>query len=111
MEISRDLPTRDAAGESNEKDVEDNVGLEQHATRNSLNRQLSGPPYSVFSSGTKMWIVFLVSISALISPFGATTFYPALNVLSDKLHVTPAMINISITTYMVGAERHHTCAD
>ena len=54
-----------------------------------------------------MWITFLVSVSALISPFGATTFYPALNVLSDVLHVTPTMTNISITTYMVSIATLH----
>lgn len=61
----------------------------------------SEPPHSVFTKGMKIWIVFLVSISALISPFGATTFLPALNILSDVLAITPAQVNISVTTYMV----------
>lgn len=78
------------------RDVEKSDG-----SPNELQRQVSGPPYSVFTRGEKVWITFLVSVSALISPFGATTFYPALNVLSDVLHVTPTMTNISITTYMV----------
>jgi hypothetical protein len=69
--------------------------------KHPLVREISGPPYSIFGPGTKMWIIFLVSISALISPFAATTYYPALNVLSDVLHVTPTMVNISITTLMV----------
>jgi hypothetical protein len=69
--------------------------------KHPLVREISGPPYSIFGPGTKMWIIFLVSISALISPFAATTYYPALNVLSDVLHVTPTMVNISITTFMV----------
>jgi hypothetical protein len=77
------------------------VGTEQHEKRHPLVREISGPPYSIFGPGTKMWIIFLVSISALISPFAATTYYPALNVLSDVLHVSPTMVNISITTYMV----------
>lgn len=66
-----------------------------------LRREVSGPPYSIFTSGQKIWIIFLVSVSALISPFGATTFLPALNVLSDVLHISPTQVNISITTYMV----------
>ncbi|PVI01598.1 MFS general substrate transporter [Periconia macrospinosa] len=66
-----------------------------------LQRQVSGPPYTVFTRGERIWITFLVSVSALISPFGATTFYPALNVLSDVLNVSPTMTNISITTYMI----------
>ena len=77
------------------------VDIQENEKRHSLVREISGPPYSIFGSGTKLWIIFLVSISALISPFAATTYYPALNVLSDVLHVSPTMVNISITTFMV----------
>ncbi|KAF2009885.1 MFS general substrate transporter [Aaosphaeria arxii CBS 175.79] len=67
----------------------------------TLNREVSGPPYSAFSNGMKWWIIFLVSISALISPFAATLYYPALNVMSDVLHISPTMTNVSLTTYMI----------
>lgn len=67
----------------------------------ALTRTLSGPPYSIFSHRTKIFIVASVSISSLISPFGATTFYPALNTLAADLHVTPTLINLSLTTYMI----------
>jgi hypothetical protein len=77
------------------------VDLEQNAMGESLSRVASGPPYSIFSHRTKLFIVASVSVSALISPFGATTFYPALNVLAAQLNVTPAMVNLSLTTYMV----------
>jgi len=76
------------------------IGIENEK-RHPLAREISGPQYSIFRPGTKMWIIFLVSISALISPLAATTYYPALNVLSDVLHVSPTMVNISITTFMV----------
>jgi hypothetical protein len=79
------------------------VGIEKHAPKETLQRQASGPPYSIFSSRMKAWIIFLVSISALISPFGATTVLPALNVLTDVLDITPSKANISITTYMVSS--------
>jgi hypothetical protein len=74
----------------------------------ALRRETSGPPYSIFSHRMKMWIIFLVSISAVISPFAATTYYPALNVMSDVLHVSSTMTNISITTYMacIGSFEH-----
>ncbi|KAF2731266.1 MFS general substrate transporter [Polyplosphaeria fusca] len=101
MEISRASPAQGALEPTDTAHAEQNIDIEKHATHNSLHSQVSAPPYSVFSNAMKMWIVFLVSVSALISPFGATTFYPALNVLSDRLHVSPAMINISITTYMI----------
>lgn len=61
----------------------------------------SGLPYTIYNYKTKMFIVASVSVSSLISPFGATTFYPALNTLADQLNVTPTMVNLSLTTYMV----------
>ena len=66
-----------------------------------IERTVSEAPYSIFSPATKTWMIFLVSVSALISPFAATTYYPALNVLSDVLSISPTMVNVSITTYMV----------
>ncbi|KAF1948790.1 MFS general substrate transporter [Byssothecium circinans] len=94
-------PTAENAVQTAESKSQEAKDIEKNAEETALQRQVSGPPYSIFTPGQKMWIVFLVSVSALISPFGATTFYPVLNVLSDVLHVTPTMTNISITTYMI----------
>ena len=74
---------------------------EDNGNRLALRRTISGPPYTIFSRKAKTFILVSVSISSLISPFGATTFYPALNVLAKDLHVTPSLINLSLTTYMV----------
>ncbi|EDU50639.1 conserved hypothetical protein [Pyrenophora tritici-repentis Pt-1C-BFP] len=100
--------TRDAASEEHvdlnsekERGEEADVDVERVGVQPGLQRTLSEPPYSVFSKGMKTWIIFLVSISSLISPFGASMFLPALNVLSDVLHITPSQVNISITTYMI----------
>ncbi|KAF1349330.1 MFS general substrate transporter [Lizonia empirigonia] len=84
-----------------EQDAAPELDIEKHGPRETLQRQVSGPPYSVFSSRMKTWIIFLVSISALISPFGATLVLPALNVLTGVLDITPTKANISITTYMI----------
>ncbi|KAF1829805.1 MFS general substrate transporter [Decorospora gaudefroyi] len=78
--------------------LQENTDLENE---NGLEQQTSEPPWSVFSKRMKIWIIFLVSVSALISPFGASMFLPALNVLSDVLEISPTQVNISITTYMV----------
>ena len=81
-------------------EVDDAHDVEETKDRPDLNRVVSGPPYTIFSPKTKMFIVLSVSVSGLISPFGAVTFYPALNVLAEQLNVTPSMINIALTTYM-----------
>lgn len=75
--------------------------IEKSPIGEELTQTVSAQPYSIFSRKTRIFIVIAVSVSALISPFGATTFYPALNVLSAQLNVTPASVNISVTTYMV----------
>ncbi|KAF1925372.1 MFS general substrate transporter [Didymella exigua CBS 183.55] len=96
MYVSADTKAPDVA-----RDASPEVDIEKNGPRAAIQRQVSGPPYSVFSSRMKTWIIFLVSISALISPFGATTMLPALNVLTDVLDITPTKANISITTYMI----------
>ncbi|KAF2025807.1 MFS general substrate transporter [Setomelanomma holmii] len=77
------------------------MDVEKIGRPETLERQVSEPPYSVFSKGMRIWIIFLVAVSALISPFGGVTFLPALNVLSDVLHISSAQVNIAITTYMI----------
>ncbi|KAH8732878.1 major facilitator superfamily domain-containing protein [Phaeosphaeriaceae sp. PMI808] len=83
------------------KDREIDKDIEKGETPGAVHGQISEPLYSVWSKGAKIWIIFLVSVSALISPFGATTFFPALNVLSKVLDITPTQVNLSVTTYMV----------
>jgi hypothetical protein len=73
----------------------------QDADGEALHTVISGPPHSIFSKRTKLLIVLAVSVSALISPFAATLFYPALNVLAKQLNVSASLVNLSITTYMV----------
>lgn len=85
----------------------DSVDLEDQQPREGLGLSRtvsSGPPYTIYNHTTKMFILASVSVSSLISPFGATTFYPALNTLAEQLDVTPTMVNLSLTTYMVRSQ-------
>lgn len=76
---------------------------DENEAENGLARVQSEAPYSIFSATTKIFIIFMVSISALISPLAATCYYPALNPLAAQLHVSNSAITLSITTYMVRA--------
>lgn len=92
----RESEHSDASGDlenQNQNANQDDLGLSRTVS--------SGPPYTIYNHTTKMFILASVSVSSLISPFGATTFYPALNTLADQLNVTPTMVNLSLTTYMV----------
>ncbi|CAO2656604.1 Nn.00g054070.m01.CDS01 [Neocucurbitaria sp. VM-36] len=101
MDDKKDSPGNSIVEDNGEFHPQEQTDVEKHGLPPTLQRQVSGPPYSVFGKGMKIWIIFLVSVSALISPFGATTFLPALNVMSDVLDITPTQVNISITTYMI----------
>ncbi|KAF2464392.1 MFS general substrate transporter [Lindgomyces ingoldianus] len=101
MEISQVPLSHSGSQAKNAENASPLADVEKNEDGGTLHPDVSEPPYSIFSTKMKMWIIFLVSISALISPFGATTFYPALNVLAEKLDVSPAMVNISLTTYMI----------
>src|ERR1700760_575906 len=57
--------------------------------------------YTIFSNNARRFIVFMVSVSALISPLAATMYLPALNPLAEQLNVSDSLINLTITSYMV----------
>lgn len=59
------------------------------------------PPFSIFSSGEKRFVVIIASLAALFSPLSANIYYPALNTLSEDLHESLSKINLTITTYLV----------
>ncbi|EOA88754.1 uncharacterized protein SETTUDRAFT_159944 [Exserohilum turcica Et28A] len=74
---------------------------EKSSAQSATSEEPPEEPYTVFSKGMRIWIVALVSVSALISPFGVAMFLPALNTLSDVLHITPVQVNLSVTTFMI----------
>lgn len=96
-----------AASKSEDEDAsvdvatEKEMDVENNVTSEVIQQRVSEEPYSVFSERMRIWIIALVSVSALISPFGAAMVFPALNLLADVLDITPAQVNISLTTYMV----------
>jgi hypothetical protein len=61
-----------------------------------------GPPYCILPEGEKIFIMLLVSFAAIISPISSSIYFPALNNLAKDLNVSISLINITITTYLVG---------
>ena len=58
----------------------------------------NGEPYSVFPRSTRIFIVTMASICCFVSPLSANIYFPALNPLAADLHVSPSLINVSVTT-------------
>ncbi|KIK59871.1 hypothetical protein GYMLUDRAFT_169012 [Collybiopsis luxurians FD-317 M1] len=58
-------------------------------------------PYSVYSTKEKWFIVTLVSIAGIFSPFTANIYFPAIPTLVSAFHKSTEMINLTVTMYMV----------
>lgn len=61
----------------------------------------SGSVYSAFSTRQKRYILLMVTWAAFISPTSATIYFPALNPLATELNVSNALINLTLTSYMI----------
>jgi multidrug resistance protein len=61
----------------------------------------SGPAYSAFTKKQKIYIVTMVTWAAFISPTSANIYFPALNPLSEELHVSSTLMNLTLTSYMI----------
>ncbi|KAL4999471.1 major facilitator superfamily domain-containing protein [Aspergillus recurvatus] len=59
------------------------------------------PPYSVFTKAQKRYIVFFASWAGFFSPVSSQIYFPALNSIADDLGVTSALINLTLTSYMI----------
>ncbi|THW77364.1 citrate synthase, partial [Aureobasidium pullulans] len=57
--------------------------------------------YSSFKTGQKTLIVFVAAFASTFSPLSSNIYYPAINSIAHDLKVTPAMMNLTITAYMV----------
>jgi len=61
----------------------------------------SGPPYTIFSRRMKQFIVFMAMAAGFFSPFSANIYFPALDQIAADLHITNALVNLTLTTYMI----------
>ncbi|KXH68327.1 major facilitator superfamily transporter [Colletotrichum salicis] len=67
----------------------------------NLTRQPSGPAYSVFPPSTKRWVAFMASVACFVPPMSANIYYPVLAPIADDLHVSVALVNLTVTSYMI----------
>ncbi|KZS95891.1 MFS general substrate transporter, partial [Sistotremastrum niveocremeum HHB9708] len=61
----------------------------------------SDASYSIFSRREKWFLVFLGSLSALLSPLTANIYLPALPIISQEFNKSLELINLTVTTYMI----------
>jgi hypothetical protein len=58
-------------------------------------------PYSAFTRAQKRFIVFSASWAGFFSPVSSQIYFPALNSVANDLGVSGALINLTLTSYMV----------
>ena len=58
-------------------------------------------PYSIFTSKQKALIITIVSIAATFSAFASNIYFPAIPAIAIDLSVTPELINLTVTSYMI----------
>jgi MFS family permease len=58
-------------------------------------------PFSVFTQSQKRFIVFMVALAGFFSPLSANIYFPALNDLSVYFRTPSAIMNLTLTTYML----------
>jgi hypothetical protein len=70
-------------------------------TRNTTQKTEPDAPFSIYTVTQKKFIVFAVSMAALLSPLSSQLYLPALNQMAADLQVSDTKINLTITTYLV----------
>jgi multidrug resistance protein len=57
--------------------------------------------YSVFSPWEKRLITAVIGLSMIFSPLTANIYFPGLVQIQEDLHVTPELVDLTITSYLV----------
>lgn len=84
-------------------DVETARDASSHAGNHS--GDIADVDYSVFTISQRRYIVFMASWAGFFSPVSSQIYFPALNTLAQDLHVSNSLINLTLTSYMVGWSR------
>jgi multidrug resistance protein len=61
----------------------------------------SQPSFSAFSKYEKLFIVVMVTLASFFSPLSGQIYYPVMPTLVRNYHLTPELINLTVTTYMI----------
>lgn len=90
-------PVLDQSEKEQSDDSQSSNALKKTAT------SASDKPYSIFTPGQKKFIILASSLGTFLSPLTSNIYFPALNTIASDLHVSISQMNLTITTYMVGA--------
>ncbi|OJJ49055.1 hypothetical protein ASPZODRAFT_23332 [Penicilliopsis zonata CBS 506.65] len=95
----------DRVSDADDKPAEATPGSDPstlEAQKQSVTVQSSATaPHSAFSRGQKVFIVAMVTLASFFSPLSGQIYYPVMPTLVRTYHLTTALVNLTITTYMI----------
>lgn len=59
------------------------------------------PVYSIYSQRQKVFIVFMSGLGGFFSPLSANTYLPSIPSLSEYLGVSPSLMNLTVTAFLI----------
>ncbi|GAA5891148.1 hypothetical protein JCM5296_004909 [Sporobolomyces johnsonii] len=94
-------PDEEAQEEGAEASQRGEKGPADAVDRSLTRDTLVAPPYTIYSTRMRWFIVSLVSFAGLFSPLSANIYFPVIPAIASNLGVTTEKINISVTVYMI----------
>ncbi|KAL7931206.1 major facilitator superfamily domain-containing protein [Trichoderma chlorosporum] len=76
-------------------DIETSITEEQHHDTDGQ------PLYSIYSQRQKTFIVFMSGLGGFFSPLSANTYLPSIPSLSKFLGVSPSLMNLTVTAFLI----------
>lgn len=59
------------------------------------------PPYSIYTKRQKNFIVFMSALGGFFSPLSANTYLPSIPSLATFLNVSPSLMNLTVTAFLI----------
>ena len=78
------------------------VEAKNHDVETATVQPASDPvPYSIYSKPQKALIVTIISFAATFTAFASNIYFPAIPTIAKDLSVTPELLNLTVTSYMI----------
>ena len=93
------MATTAATGQN--ADTADLQAMSSPITTNKETPDASETPYSAFGRPTRWIIVCITTVGMVLCSISGQIYFPVMPILVAKYHMTPTLINLSMTTYML----------
>jgi hypothetical protein len=90
-------------GVDTEKQMEDEVNPVKAEDASTGESPSPPPPYSVFTSTQKGWILFIAAWAGWFSTASSFIYFPAIPFLADDMNVSVQDINLTVTSYLIAS--------